>query len=46
MGRHGIGSISELFDGDPPNKPGGAISHAGSVAELIRVKELIEKYSK
>lgn len=46
MSRHGIGSISELFDGDPPSKPGGAISHAGSVAELLRLKELIEKYSK
>ncbi len=46
ISRHGIGSISEVFDGDPPNHPGGAISHAGSVAELLRVKDLIEKYSK
>ncbi|MCF8372159.1 MAG: amylo-alpha-1,6-glucosidase [Bacteroidales bacterium] len=45
MSRHGIGTISEVFDGDPPNHPGGAISHAGSVAELLRVKELITIYS-
>ncbi len=31
-----IGSISELFDGDPPHSPQGAIALAWSVAELIR----------
>ena len=39
-----MGSISEVFDGDPPHKPGGAISQAWSVAEIMRMKWLIEKY--
>ncbi len=41
---HGIGSISELFDGDPPHKPGGAISMAWSVAEVLRMNDLIKSY--
>ncbi|MGV9002796.1 amylo-alpha-1,6-glucosidase [Flavobacterium sp.] len=32
-----IGSISEIFDGDAPHKPRGAIAQAWSVAELLRV---------
>ncbi|MBW4663915.1 MAG: amylo-alpha-1,6-glucosidase [Chroococcus sp. CMT-3BRIN-NPC107] len=31
-----IGSISEIFDGNPPHAPQGAVSQAWSVAELIR----------
>jgi len=31
-----IGSISEIFDGDAPHAPQGAVSQAWSVAELIR----------
>lgn len=45
MTRHGIGSVSEVYDGDPPHKPGGTISQAWSVAELLRINELIKKYS-
>ncbi len=41
---HGIGSISELFDGDPPHKPGGAISQAWSVAEVLRMNDIVTKY--
>jgi predicted glycogen debranching enzyme len=44
IGEHGIGSISELYDGDPPHHPGGSISHAISVAEIIRMRELIKQY--
>lgn len=44
LSEHGIGTISELFDGDPPHKPGGAISQAVSVAELLRVNFIIQKY--
>lgn len=34
---HGcFGSISEVFDADPPFKPGGCISQAWSVAEVLR----------
>ncbi|WMW25470.1 amylo-alpha-1,6-glucosidase [Methanolobus sediminis] len=31
-----IGSISEIFDGDNPHEPGGCISQAWSVAEIMR----------
>ncbi|MFM7425519.1 MAG: amylo-alpha-1,6-glucosidase [Elainella sp.] len=31
-----LGSISEMFDGDPPHLPRGAIAQAWSVAEVIR----------
>ena len=41
MGRHGLGTISEVFDGDPPHNPGGAISQAWSVAELLRIRKMI-----
>lgn len=39
----GIGTVSEVYDGDPPQRPGGAISYAPSVAELLRLKWLIDK---
>lgn len=32
----GIGTISEIFDGDPPHQPRGCISQAWSVAEILR----------
>ncbi|WP_292466448.1 amylo-alpha-1,6-glucosidase [Methanolobus sp.] len=32
----GIGSISEVFDGDKPHNPGGCVSQAWSVAEITR----------
>lgn len=44
MTEHGIGSISEVYDGDPPYMPGGAPSQAWSVAELLRMGYLIDKY--
>ena len=43
MERHGLGTISEVFDGDPPHNPGGAISQAWSVAELLRIKKMINE---
>ena len=33
----GLGQVSEVFDGDPPHRPGGCIAQAWSVAELLRV---------
>jgi len=39
----GIGSVSEVFDGDPPHRPGGCIAQAWSVAELIRLYLLLRK---
>lgn len=41
---HGIGTISEIYDGEPPHAPRGAISQAWSVSEVLRAKRLIEKY--
>jgi glycogen debranching enzyme len=38
----GIGSVSELFDGDAPHRPGGCIAQAWSVAELLRLYTLLE----
>lgn len=40
---HGIGSISEIYDGDPPHTPRGSISQAWSVASVLRIGEMIEK---
>ena len=42
----GIGSIAELYDGNPPHDAKGAISHASSVAALLRILEMIENYEK
>ncbi len=41
---HCIGSVSEVFDGDPPHHPHGATSYSGSVAALLRSIRLIENY--
>ena len=32
----GLGSVSEVFDGDPPHAPRGCIAQAWSVAEVLR----------
>ena len=36
LGTAGLGSVSEIFDGDPPHTPGGCYAQAWSVAELLR----------
>jgi glycogen debranching enzyme len=41
----GLGTISEIFDGDPPHEPRGAIAQAWSVAELLRVARELEAAS-
>lgn len=41
---HGISTISEIYDGDPPHNPNGAVSQAWSVAELLRMKMMIEQF--
>ena len=38
----GISTISEIFDGDPPHSPRGAISQAWSVGEILRIYTLLE----
>ena len=37
----GLGSIGEVFDGDPPFLPGGCIAQAWSVAETLRAWEAL-----
>lgn len=43
MSEHGITTLSEIHDGDPPHTPRGAISQAWSVAEVLRIIDLLEK---
>lgn len=45
MFNHCLGSIPELYDGNPPFKGRGAISFAMNVAEVLRTMDLMEKYS-
>ena len=44
MNVHGIAAVAEIYDGDPPYFPHGAINSALSVSEILRVKYLIEQY--
>ena len=45
MDYHAIGTISELFDGNPPFHGRGAMSFAMNVAEILRTLKLMDKYS-
>ncbi|MFO7680813.1 MAG: amylo-alpha-1,6-glucosidase [Chloroflexota bacterium] len=40
----GVGSISEIFDGDPPFTPRGCIAQAWSVAEVLRAWQKTEQF--
>ena len=42
LGEHGLGQISEVFDGDPPHRPGGTPAQAWSVAELLRCLHMLQ----
>lgn len=42
---HCIGTLPELFDGNPPFSGRGAISFAMNVAEIMRVVKLLDKYN-
>jgi predicted glycogen debranching enzyme len=45
MADHGIGSVSEIFDGDPPHLPRGCVAQAWSVAELLHAWYAIQQVS-
>jgi predicted glycogen debranching enzyme len=45
MMSHCLGTISELYDGNPPFKGRGAISFAMNVAEILRTLKLLETYT-
>ncbi len=42
MAEHGVSTLSEIHDGDPPHAPRGAISQAWSVGEVLRIIDLLE----
>lgn len=44
MTNHCLGTIPELFDGNPPFHGRGAISFAMNVAEILRTLELMDKF--
>ena len=41
LGAYGVGSIAEVFDGDPPFAPGGCVAQAWSVGEVLRAWHLL-----
>jgi predicted glycogen debranching enzyme len=43
---HGLGSVSEIFDGDPPFSPRGCFAQAWSVAEMVRTLAEINTFNK
>jgi predicted glycogen debranching enzyme len=43
---HGLGSLSEIFDGDAPMTPRGCIAQAWTVAEVLRAWLMTEKINR
>ena len=44
ISKHGVGAFSELYDGDPPHEPHGAISSATSTAALLQIEYIMNQY--
>ena len=44
ISKHGVGAFSELYDGDPPHEPHGAISSATSTAALLQIVYIMNQY--
>ncbi|MBQ5582250.1 MAG: glycogen debranching enzyme family protein [Bacteroidales bacterium] len=44
LSKHGVGAFSELYDGDPPHEPHGAISSALSTAALLTIEYQMNKF--
>lgn len=44
LSQKGIGTIAEIFDGDPPFTPHGAFAQAWSVSEVLRAWSLLDTY--
>jgi len=40
-----IGSISEIYDGDPPHQPHGCTSYSNSVSAILRAMRLVEQFN-
>jgi predicted glycogen debranching enzyme len=45
MTLHGIGTISEIYNGDPPHQGKGTISQAWSVSALLQIWKMIEQFN-
>ena len=45
LNKHGVAAFSELYDGDPPQEPHGAIASALSTAALLTVNHIIDLYT-
>ena len=43
MDEAGLGQVGEVYDGDPPHRPGGCIAQAWSVAAAIHIRRLLEE---
>jgi len=43
MDEAGLGQIGEVYDGDPPHRPGGCIAQAWSVAAAMHVRRMLEE---
>ena len=46
ISKHGVGQFSELYDGDPPHEPHGAIASAMSTAALLHIVYVMKQYKK
>ena len=46
ISKHGVGAFSELYDGDPPHEPHGAIASAMSTAALLQIVHVMKQYHK
>ena len=44
LNKHGVGAFSELYDGDPPQEPHGAIASALSTAALLAVDYMMKEH--
>jgi predicted glycogen debranching enzyme len=43
MTQYGVGTVAEIYDGDAPHRPKGSVSQAWSVAELLRMMDLVKQ---
>lgn len=43
LGELCMGSVAEIYDGQPPHAPRGAVSQAWSVAALLRINEMLQR---
>jgi predicted glycogen debranching enzyme len=46
LSSHGIGTLGEIFNGDPPHRPKGCIAQAWTVAEILRAWHVVEEWEK